>query len=443
VKWVFLLALLIGTPVLAGLLRSKPRYLVPTCFVLGVSMFLVAPDLWSALIPWPVWPGPVKGMEVSFVDAISLTLIASTRSVRIPLSIKLSFLIYCFAIVVSTFAAFQPEPAMFYAWQLFRSVLLLVAIARVCRTEPKAAIALVSGLGLGLICEGVIVGWQYVHGNPRPGGTLGHSNIMGLALEFGAYPMLALLLTGRRLLFPGAALLCALVISVLGGSRATMGLFALGVLLTLVLSIRRKGSSRKYAFAGALTLLLLVSAPVMIWAVNKRSDEALESSDAERTAMKAAARMIIADHPLGVGANQYVVIANTEGYSARAGVVWNEDSRLAPVHDTYYLITAEMGFLGLAGILAILASFIILGFRLLRCQLPDEMAELVPGLIGTMIMVTIHINFEFAFMEFVLHYLFAIAGGILVGIAARTRMSAQSAAAVPAMRAPDALMQAG
>ena len=209
------------------------------------------------------------------------------------------------------------------------------------------------------------------------------------------------------------------LIAVLGGSRATSGLFAIGLILTTFLSIQHKKASRKYAFAGALALLLLASVPVMLWAASRRTEESKISSDAERAAMKVAARMIIADHPLGVGANQYVVVANTGGYSARAGVAWNEDSRAAPVHDTYYLITAELGFLGLIGLLAMLASFIALGVRTLRRHLPDETGELVPGLLATMILVAIHINFEFVFMDFILHDLFAISAGLLIAIASR------------------------
>ena len=49
-KWVFLLAVLALAPVLAGVLRSQPRYLVHTCFVLGVSLFVLAPRLWTAPI---------------------------------------------------------------------------------------------------------------------------------------------------------------------------------------------------------------------------------------------------------------------------------------------------------------------------------------------------------------------------------------------------------
>jgi O-antigen ligase len=218
---------------------------------------------------------------------------------------------------------------------------------------------------------------------------------------------------------------------VLGGSRATLGLLPIGVVLTILLSIRQKGTSRKYAFAGALLLLLLVAAPVMIWSVNQRSDEARASSDADRAAMKAAATMIIADHPFGVGANQYVVVANTGGYSARAGVAWNEDNRAAPVHDTYYLITAEMGFLGLIGLIALLGSFIVLGLRMLRRRLPDEIIGLAPGLAAAMIIVSVHISFEFVFMDFTLHYLFAMVGGMLVAIASRVRSHVSESMPVP------------
>ncbi len=221
-----------------------------------------------------------------------------------------------------------------------------------------------------------------------------------------------------------------LVIAVLGGSRATLGLVAFGVVLTILLSILQKGTSRKYAFGGALLLLLLVCAPVMMWSVNQRSDEARASSDADRAAMKAAATMMIADHPFGVGANQYVVVANTGGYSARAGVAWNEDNRAAPVHDTYYLITAEMGFLGLIGLVALLGSFIVLGLRMLRRRLPDETIGVVPGLAAAMIVVAVHISFEFVFMDFTLHYLFAIVGGMLVAIASRVRSRARKSVPV-------------
>ena len=73
-------------------------------------------------------------------------------------------------------------------------------------------------------------------------------------------------------------------------------------------------------------------------------------------------------------------------------------------------------------------SVIALGFRTLRRPITDEIGELLPGLLTAMIIVSIHISYEFAFMDFMLHYLFAACAGMMVAIAARSR----NAAPVPA-----------
>ena len=420
-KWVFLLGLIFGTPALAGFLRSNQRYVLATCFVLGASIFILGPRLWTAAIGWPAWPGSVRGIELSFIDAISIALIASTKSVRFPRSVIFSFAIYCLALLISTPIAYQTLPALFYVWQLLRAVLLFVAVARVCATLSEAPVALVSGLGMGLMFEAAYVIYQFATGDPRPGGSLGHPNLAGLSLDFVVFPTVAIMLSATRSLSRGAPLVAALVIAVLGASRATMGLLAIGVLLTIVLSMAHRNTSRKSAFGGLLAVVLLVSAPAMLWASNRRTEAAKVSSDHERAAMKEAAGMIIADHPFGVGANQYVVVTNTGGYSQRAGVAWNEHNRAAAVHNTYYLVAAEMGILGLFGLVAVLVSLIALGFRSLRHHLPGKNGELVPGLLTTMIVVTVHISYEFVFMDRVIHYLFAISAGMLCALAAQAK----------------------
>jgi O-antigen ligase len=333
--------------------------------------------------------------------------------------------------VISTFEASQVEPSLFYAWQLLRSAVLFVAIVRVCATVRSASIALLAGLGLGLILEAVYVVYQYKTGVARPGGTFGHSNFIGLSIDFVVFPALALMLGTRRLVWPIATVLAGLIIAVLGGSRATLGLCVIGILLTVLLSMVRKPTPRKYGVAGALALFIIASTPVIIWAEGRRSSQVLASSDAERKAMKDAATMIIAEHPFGVGANQYVIVANIGGYSQRAGVAWNENNRSAPVHNTYYLVTAEMGFLGLIGFLATLGCLIVLGFGTLRRKSAGEIAELAPGLLATTIVSAIHISYEFVFMDFTLHYLFAMATGMLVAIASPASNPAKKATTRP------------
>jgi hypothetical protein len=432
VKWIFLLAVLILAPSTFGLIHSDRRNIVRVCFLLGASILLVGPTLWSAPIAWPSWPAPAKGTEISFIDAIALALFLSTPKIRIPPSLKVSYILICLALFVSTCVAYNQIAALFYLWEFLRATLLFLAIARACASEPSAAIAFVTGICVGMIGEAGWVALQYVQHVDRPGGSFGHSNTMGIAANYAVLPALALLVGSRRWLLPSAAVFSGLVCVVLGGSRASMGLFAIGIFLTVVLSIAHRPSPRKFAILGGVILLVITAAPVMIWSVGQRSAESTLSSDSDRAAMKDAASMIIADHPLGVGSNQYAVVANIGGYLQRAEVPWNEANLRAPVHDTYYLVTAELGFLGLAGLLAMIGSLIALSLKLLGRHLPDGSSELVPGLLAATIVVSIQISYEFTFMEFMIHDLCAINAGILVAIFARTKLSTRSASKHPA-----------
>ena len=436
-KWVFFLTIVLMSPVLAGLLRTSKQYLAPTAFLIGAAMFTIVPSLWAAPIPWPGWPGYVHGIEVSFLDSISLAIIIATRPVHTSRFIVLAFAALCVAFGLSTTVAYQTMPALFYGWQLFRAALLFVAIARLCAADPRAPVALIGGLGIGLLYEAYLATFQYIHGAARPGGNLTHANFLGLASDFVVFPALALMLGGRHFFRWAIVFAAGLVIAVVGGSRATLGLFAVGTMLTIFLSIRHHRTSRKMAFGAIAALLVVASVPVMIWAANRRTEAEKISSDAERTSMKLAAWMMVTDHPLGIGANSYVVVANVGGYSQRAGVAWNPENRSAPVHNTYYLVLAEMGFFGLFAFSATFAAIILLGLRTLRKHIPGDAGELVPGLVATMIIAAIHISFEYVFMNFIPHYLFAISAGTLVALAARANVAVKGTPALkPSLAVP-------
>lgn len=425
-KWIFIAGLLVIIPALTGILRSSPRYRVWAAFLIGALPLLTVPYLYVAPISWAGWAGPVKGIEVSLLDGVALAVLFSTPRVRIPLSFKVSFGIIVLALLVSTSVSYQVMPAMFYVWQLLRAVLLFVAVARLCAAVPRAPMAMMAGLGVGLGYEAIFATYQFMAGDARPGGNLGHSNFLGLAMDFVAFPALALLLGGRRVLGPALIVIAGFVISVVGGSRATLGLFAIGSLLTIVLSVRHRRTSKKMAFVGAAALMMLVASPIFLWAADRRSEADKISSDQERASMKLAATMMMNDHPFGVGGDQYVLVANLSGYSARAGVPWNQSDRAAPVHDTYYLVAAEFGFIGLAGLISLLVSFIVFGWKSLGKATGDDSSELMPGLLATMIIVAVHISYEWVFMHFVLHYMLALSAGLLVAVAARSKVPARA-----------------
>lgn len=137
-----------------------------------------------------------------------------------------------------------------------------------------------------------------------------------------------------------------------------------------------------------------------------------------------AAKMIIADHPFGVGPNQYLLVANIGGYSSRAGVAWNAANRSAPVHNSYYFITAELGFLGLIGMMTILLSMIWTGFRAIKRSGLGERADLLVGVTSTLIIVSAHLAFEWLVATNYVQYLLAMCIGMLAGITAPLRQKA-------------------
>jgi O-antigen ligase len=240
---------------------------------------------------------------------------------------------------------------------------------------------------------------------------------------FIVFPGFALLIAGERVKTALLILACEVIIAFAGGSRATIGLLGLGLIVTLVLSTWHRKTGRKSVAAALTAVALAVTAPVMILAIERRPEAARAGSTDERRKFEDAAGMMVRDYPLGVGANQYVITANLGGYSDRAGVPWNTSERSAPVHNAYYLIAAEMGIIGLLGYVSLLGSLILIGLRALRSGISSRSSELLVGLSATSIVTAVFYAFEWITMTAPIHYFAAINAGLTVGIAYALRQA--------------------
>ena len=435
-KWVFLLGLLVFTPWLTVHLKANPKHLPYAGFAMGLLPFLLSGlNLTASPIAWPHWPGPVKGLDVSLIDAVALAVLLSTRSVSTPVAIKVSFAIYGLAVLISTLTSQVWMASFFYLWQLARTALIYMAISRACVTVKGVPLAVVSGLGAGLIFQSGVALVQYLGGDPQAGGWFGHQNLLGMASHFGIFPAVALLLAGLYPMRAFAVVTAGLVIAFTGGSRATIGLFAIGLVFTWILSVWHQPSGRKSAIGFGMVVALVLAAPVLWSAVERRSDAERADSNKMRSQMIDAARMIISDFPMGVGPNRYVVVANTGGYAARAGIAWNPANREAPVHNSYYLVTAEMGWLGLLGLVTLLGSIIGVGVSAMRKASRGLEAELLVGATASMIIFAVHAYFEWITMFYNIHYLAGISVGLIVGLRA---LSARKAERLKARKAAPA-----
>jgi O-antigen ligase len=159
---------------------------------------------------------------------------------------------------------------------------------------------------------------------------------------------------------------------------------------------------------------LLAATPILYMAIERRSAEARAGSSQEREHMKKAAAMIAADYPLGVGANRYVAVANVGGYNARAGLAWT--SAAAPVHNTYYLVAAEMGLAGLIAFISIFVAALSLSIGSLRTAPPGFGAEYAIGTTVVLLMLAAHSYVEWITMLYSNHVLFAMTIGVIVAL---------------------------
>jgi O-antigen ligase len=276
---------------------------------------------------------------------------------------------------------------------------------------------LLSGLITGLIIQACVVIFDKLGGVSQASGWFEHQNLLGMATHFVVYPALAAFLAGHYIKRTSAALVAALIVAWGGGSRATIGLMCIGIALTIIFSCWHRSTSRKTVIAALSIASLAAAGPILYSAVERRSPEMRAASNEERNRMTDAAAMIIVDYPFGTGANRFVSIANVGGYYPRARVAWT--SAAAPVHNTYYLIAAELGLLGLATFLAMILAALSLIVRILRRSAPTFGAEYALGATVVIVTVAAHAYVEWITMSFAIHALFAMMLGVLAALRGR------------------------
>jgi O-antigen ligase len=386
--------------------------------LVAVLPFVMEPlHVTMAVISWPSWPGFVTGTEFTVLDALALSLFFALPRVRQSLPFRISFALYLFATLLSALQASVPIPVIFYSWQLARMFLVYVVVVS-ARADPGALSALLKGMSAGLVLEAAVVLWQrFGLGLLQTPGTFLHQNTLGMVTHFIVFPFFALLLSGRVGWLPSIVVPAGIIVELLTTSRATLGLAAIGYSVVFVLSAMRGWTSRK-AFALTVALAMCAAvAPVALSAIESRGSHALDGSDEERSAFISAASLMLSDHPLGVGADNFVVVADVEGYYKRVGVTWM--SYLGTVHNVYWLVVAESGYFGLIAYVTFLLNPLIVAFWCSLRNRDDVSGDLLLGLGTALLIVYLHNFFEWVFITAEVQYMFTIDMGLVAGLAMR------------------------
>ncbi|GAA4745074.1 hypothetical protein GCM10023264_07960 [Sphingomonas daechungensis] len=420
-KYILLLIWAGLVPVVVSYLKTQPaKYAKWAAFAMGIIPFITGTfHLYVAPIAWPAWPQFPKGMEISALDFLAIAILIGTTSKVRTLRQIWPWLAYFAAVVIAIPQGEVKMAGFFYAWQIARVALVCAAAIRIA-AYADAPESMVKGIFAGLIFQAMFAISQSASGAAQASGEFSSPNLLGMMAHFAIFPAFALLLARKDTGWALAAFIAAVVVDLLTASRATMGLAAIGLALLGVVSIMKSSTTWKFGIVGAGALMVAAVSPFAIGAIQDRqATNNSESSDAQREAMKDAARMIIADHPFGVGPDQYVVVSNMGGYSARAGVGWMSATRGTSVHESYLLVWAETGLLGLITFLMVLFRPMIGTYRAAFRFRKEFESELLLGFAVATTIVAIHLLYEWLWIMFLLQYTFAMTTGVAIGIAIR------------------------
>lgn len=422
-RFVGLLIILISFPIFVAFLKSQPEKRKWAYFLIALMPFIMGwLNLDAAIINYAGWPGHSKGLIITILDALALAVVVTSSNPlkKLPL-FGILFLYVCTAILSMAFSD-QPVTSAFYAFQLVRVLVLFIAVASIMR-DPRAIHWLGYGLAAGAIFQGIITVEQRLSGVIQASGTMGHQNLLGFMLHFVTLPLVALLLAGKLHWLNILGVFFALVAIALGASRGTVGFAAIGLTLLLAFSMMRHMTSHKGKILGLSVLAFAMLTPIVVSTFEKRfSNMSQAGSDSERLAFERAAINMWSDHPMGVGANQYVIVSNTQGYAQRAGVIWNYGSRSAHVHQLYLLAAAETGWLGMLSLVGLLGWATLRGFAFAFGNRRDPRGDVVLGSSIAILVAAFHSIYEWIFVTSQVQYVFAISLGIIAGIIRQARL---------------------
>ena len=432
-KWVVLAIFLAMIPVLQTWLRNNPKQAPLLWSVLGFLPFVA--QEWRMIIApvsWAGYSGYVQGAEFSLIDVIAIAILLSRPTFRARLPFVGLWFVLAATTLLSAAQASLPVAALFGVWQILRVTIVFAAVASIALDE-RGPRALIQGMIVGICLNALVTIEQKLTGSRQTPGLFIHQNLLGMISHFVAFPALALALVSKRdwamLLGVGGAM----IVAVLGASRATIGLAGFGYVLLLALSMLRFPSGRKTTVAFIGLLALAAATPFAISNMQNRLgvSSLITTEDGEREAFKRTARMMLNDHPMGVGANQYIVVANTQGYSQRGGVAWNSGSRSTNVHNSYLLIGAETGYIGMFAFIALMTWPIIVGLKTAWSYRRDPRGEIALGFTVALIVVALHCLYEWIFVTYLVQVPFAMALGVIAGLARRRNLGTKRTRVTP------------
>ena len=367
-----LLAYLVLPPVLATLAarnRSFHRGLLAT------MMFMTAlPVSVITLTAYNLdgYRGHVRGFEFCTVDIVALGLLGSVmlrepKRLRLAVAPAVLYLLMCLGDMVGLVNAVSPFLGWAAVFKYSKAVLPLMAACVAIENEDDLR-WLWWAMAVGLVAM-LVVGLKdrYVHGMWRISAMFEHSNSMAMWAYMLSVTLLGTVLVDRgRMAFVLTSLLAVAgggALVVLSLARASLVAYAVGVSGILLITLVRRPSVRAATVAALLLVATVGMGALAADSIMNRVNAAKDQDGIEnyRSALNRQAALMLHDHPLGIGWNNYGVV-NSRPHGERYSVImedwertighhiYEDNFRANPLTESYYwLQLAENGYLGFCG----------------------------------------------------------------------------------------------
>ncbi len=354
-KWAAALSALCLALLLGRVLRGRPSLLAAATSLLGLLPFVGLRQLSLHVVSYEAYRGDARGLEVTAIDFLACALLVALPRPSAPMPYRRAFAFFGLAAVLSIPGSALPLYSLFSVWKLARVALVVAAVARLCEDEA-AAPRLLRGMAAGVLCEALLTGVQHfaLH-QYQARGTFEHQNTLTMACNLVAPIGLALLLVrpGR---WAAAALIGGTLVCLFALSRGSLVSLCVSLVAVFAFSALRGLTRRKLAIAGVAAAAALVVSVKALPTIVHRFQTAPRSSADSRALLERAAALMVADHPLGVGVNQFSNALENQGYAGRAGIDVSTYDASAIVHNIYRLNAAELGLPGLLAFLILIGG---------------------------------------------------------------------------------------
>lgn len=379
----FAIALVVGVPVIAGAtaFSKKLKYLALIGMVVS---FMFNSQFSINLVSMEQYRGPVRGFEIALADIICLGLIFGmllrTGSLIVwkPRFTLLLLGFFIFSVANVYFSLYRIY-GWFAIWQLFRMGVMYWCITNFFATE-EYSIGSIRALMVGYVATAMILGMiafkqKYVDGIYRIGAFFDHSNTLPSFSIIFLCAILVWFLHDRDLkpiqhLIALVSVLAMTFAILATGSRTGMMTAAGSIVAGLGISnLRGRGNTRVRFTTIFLLFCMLIGGLLVIDTVIDRFLNAPESSEEARNEFEIAAIMMADDNRFGVGLNQYSqTLTVTERYRKHIKIMQYEE-QAGVAHHIYLLSAAELGYIGMAYFILIIALFIFsMGWYGLTCK---------------------------------------------------------------------------